>query len=162
MQTTQLSPDLCPLCTSSSYNAALRTTTTSPMHIFLNPRVTRGRRHPQSLSLPGPSRLSSSSSSSCTTSSPAVTDISAFCSMLLSSAFLGSAKSIGRSLALFRILHTLSQPLRPFPAPSLAPHNVALTTYLGSHPASTKISTHALPPSRFHSAMPSSLHLRTA
>lgn len=59
----------------------------------------------QSLSLPGPSRTSSSSSST-TASALAAARISACCSAFLNSVFLGSTKSAGLSLWLFRILHS--------------------------------------------------------
>lgn len=78
---------------------------------------------------------------------------SAFCSICLKSVFLGSAKSTGLNLALFRNLHSSAPyashvPFRPF------------QTYLGSHPASSNISTTAAPPS--HSRLSSPLTNLTA
>ncbi len=89
----------------------------------------------QSLSLPGPA---ASSSSSLTTSSPAVIASSAFCNVRLSSVLRGSTSSIGRNFALFRILLQL--------APRLYCRSKAIT-HLGSHPASNRISTTAFPDS---------------
>lgn len=135
-------------------------------------------RHSLSLALPvGPS-----SPSSCTTSSPARKANSAFCSMLLNSVLRGSARSVGRSLALLRILRSPGQPalcLRGcIPFPSLRgvvclPEAVLVTastptsvrvsslfaqsatalptapdmgdTHLGSHPASSSMSTMGCP-----------------
>lgn len=59
----------------------------------------------QSLSLPGPSGAPSSSSST-TASAPAMSMSSAFCKTLLNSVFIGSTRSMGLSLALFRILQS--------------------------------------------------------
>lgn len=115
----------------------------------------------QSLSLPGPSRLPSSSSSSCIASSPANNSNSAFCNALLNSTCLGSTRSIGFSLALFRILFPFDQhTLIPLYTQSMHGELKDTKTHRGSHPASTRISTTALPSS--HSLCSNPFVYRTA
>lgn len=98
------------------------------------------RKRSQSLSLPGPSGPSSSSS----TRSLLICSVSsAFCKSFRKSAFRGSTRSIGFSFALFRILFKPDscQSTRTSNSPAKHPP----TTHLGSQPASTKISTTAFP-----------------